>query len=169
MPVSNGAYRFSGLVPGNANLSAKVAGYDEVRSGVYIDGANTLDFVIGYDGRWVGFGRGTSSASTTATIDIDIQVSNGVITSLRAPWRIDTPSGTVESSFCGSTGVWPDTIPINGKSFSVIKVRSGFYTETIRGEFTSAHSLTGTATFVNTGAPPRCLNATINWTAVVRQ
>lgn len=43
---SAGAYAFAGLTPGNANLSANAGIYDELRSGVNINGVNTLDFVF---------------------------------------------------------------------------------------------------------------------------
>ena len=41
-----GTYRFDGLTPGNANLSATAATWDESRAGVFIDGTNTLSFTI---------------------------------------------------------------------------------------------------------------------------
>ena len=41
---SNGEYAFTGLTPGNANLSASGSIYDEIRLGVEINGTNTLNF-----------------------------------------------------------------------------------------------------------------------------
>lgn len=41
-----GNYRFEGLTPGNANLSARAPGYEDQGRGVFIDGANRLDFAL---------------------------------------------------------------------------------------------------------------------------
>jgi hypothetical protein len=41
-----GEYRLDRLTPGNATLSATASGFQETRSGVFINGANTLDFTF---------------------------------------------------------------------------------------------------------------------------
>ena len=43
---SAGNYTFTGLTPGNANLSANASIYDEQRAGVFINGSNRLNFVF---------------------------------------------------------------------------------------------------------------------------
>jgi hypothetical protein len=43
---SFGRYTFTGLTPANANLAARMGGYLESRSGLYIDGTATLDFAL---------------------------------------------------------------------------------------------------------------------------
>jgi hypothetical protein len=43
---SSGAYRFDILTAGNVNLSASASGYQTCRSGVYINGANGLNFTL---------------------------------------------------------------------------------------------------------------------------
>ena len=43
---SNGEYRFDSLTASNANLKAIATFYAEARSGVYVDGTNTLDFTL---------------------------------------------------------------------------------------------------------------------------
>jgi hypothetical protein len=42
----NGEYRFDNVERGNANLSATAAGFRENRAGVFVDGTNTLNFVL---------------------------------------------------------------------------------------------------------------------------
>ncbi len=43
---NSGGYRFDGLTSENANLSAVASRYDESRSGLFIDGTNTLNFTL---------------------------------------------------------------------------------------------------------------------------
>lgn len=43
---TSGAYAFTGLTIGNANLSASASGYQEDRRGIYVDGANRLNFTV---------------------------------------------------------------------------------------------------------------------------
>ena len=43
---SFGRYELTGLTPANANLAARLSGYQEQRKGLYIEGAATLDFSL---------------------------------------------------------------------------------------------------------------------------
>ena len=56
----SGSYEFTGLTSGNTNVSAKRSGYLEKRSGVYIDGINTLGFVLDRSAPWSRSGTGNT-------------------------------------------------------------------------------------------------------------
>jgi hypothetical protein len=58
--TSSGSYEFSGRNSGNTNVSAKRIGYHEKRSGVYIDGINTLDFALDRSAAWSRSGTGNA-------------------------------------------------------------------------------------------------------------
>ena len=58
--TSSGAYEFTGLTLGNTNLSATRSGYLEKRGGVYIDGINTLGFVLDRSAPWSRSGIGNN-------------------------------------------------------------------------------------------------------------
>ncbi len=116
-----------------------------------------------YDGSWGGSGTGRSSGNSAARVDVTFQVSAGIITSFRVPWRIDTAPGTTQSSYCGGEHSWRN-VRVDGQSFTMTSSGGGM-TTTFRGTFNSPTSATGTATYTNTGAAAWCLSATVTWTA----
>lgn len=54
----SGAYAFSNIQPGNMNLSATADGWAEVRAGVSVSGATTLNFITQTIAPWTRTGGG---------------------------------------------------------------------------------------------------------------
>jgi hypothetical protein len=86
----SGEYRFDGLVPGNANLSAVKNGYEERRGGLYIDGTSTLNFVLRTATPW------NTRGGASGGFDMPIYVTR---VRIQATWR-----GTGPSDFSVSVG-----------------------------------------------------------------
>ncbi len=55
-----GEYRLDNLTAGNANVSAAASGYEEKVGGVYINGANTLNFTLRTAAPWSRSGTGNT-------------------------------------------------------------------------------------------------------------
>ena len=87
---SLGAYRFDNLIPGNANLSAVKTGYEERRDGLYIDGVNTLGFILRTAQPW------NIRGGADANFDLPSYVTRVLI---QATWK-----GTGPSNFGVSVG-----------------------------------------------------------------
>ena len=86
----SGDYRFDDLVPANANLSVTKNGYEERRGGLFIDGTNTLNFILRTAEPWHTNGGG-SGGFTMPTYVTRVLI--------RAVWK-----GTGRSDFSVSVG-----------------------------------------------------------------
>ncbi|OGI67207.1 hypothetical protein A3A05_00580 [Candidatus Nomurabacteria bacterium RIFCSPLOWO2_01_FULL_41_12] len=87
-----GAYAFTDALVGNANLSATKVGYAEQILGIYVDGINTLDFVLS-----------AMSTQSPRAVDDNYTVQLGTVLNVPAPGVLandSIPAGmTVTASF----------------------------------------------------------------------
>lgn len=125
-----------------------------------------------YYGVWSGSSTATSSLNTAATLSISVTMANRAFTQILFPWRVFTPSGTLQSSYCGGDGVV--TVPTAGSANTLTAQDSFSYTITtepqyitlIQGAFQADGTLTGTASFTaQPAAAPYCGSATFSFTA----
>lgn len=161
---ANGNYRLDGI-----NFTTFTVRYSHPNYGIaervytFQLGSGNLNIDVGltpngspssqYDGSWSGQGVG---------VDITFQVSNNIINSFTFQWKINTPPGTKESSFCGGNGR-AGNIKIDNNSFVLTSANSNYSTK-ITGTFTSQNTVKGTAEFIRqSGAQPWCQSATLNW------
>jgi hypothetical protein len=86
----SGDYRFDGLVPANANLSVTKNGYEERRGGLFIDGTNTMDFILRTAEPWHTNGGGSGGFTMPTCVTRVL---------IRAVWK-----GTGTSDFSVSVG-----------------------------------------------------------------
>ena len=86
----SGDYHFDGLVPGNANLLVTKNGYEERRGGLFIDGTNTLNFILRTAEPWHTNGGGSGGFTMPTYITRVL---------IRAVWK-----GTGRSDFSVSVG-----------------------------------------------------------------
>lgn len=165
----NGAYRFDGLTVGNGNLAAKAVGYEEARAGVYINGVNTLDFVlklkppevIDPKGSWRGSGTGTASDGSPVSVIIELEVSTREVET----WVVRYKIGGCQSTFKDQ-----QNLPILGNSFEGNWSQSNLflYTPTVfKGKFVSATEVSGAITLVSSGGGCPA-SATIEWSGTKR-
>jgi hypothetical protein len=56
----NGFFSFTGLTPSNANVAASASGYDQVVTGLFIDGSKTISFVLKTTVPWTMSGKGNT-------------------------------------------------------------------------------------------------------------
>lgn len=125
------------------------------------------------DGTWRGGGTGTSNFNTRAEVQITLDVRGGFVVWLGFPWRIYTPAGTAESSYCGGAGHGGHfRVPIMDKSFSILMQPAPGATGTqyeirVNGRFTSSSQVSGTIDFrrVGQGGQSYCGSALISWSA----
>lgn len=58
--ANSGTYRFEDMIAGNANVSASASGWEEQRTGVNVDGTNTLNFTMRTIAPWSPSGTGNN-------------------------------------------------------------------------------------------------------------
>jgi len=123
-----------------------------------------------YDGRWVGSGRGTSSGSTPALLDVTLEVIDGFVR-FDGTWRIDTAPGA-SVGFCNSsTSLALMRIVLGAFTLSTTNLTFVSYQYVVSGTFASTTSASGTLQVTPgtiSSTAPWCLGATINWTATKR-
>lgn len=115
------------------------------------------------DGSWTSSGRGTSSASTPAWVELNFEVAGGIMRTRHFQYAVETVPGTRHTSWCGGKYLLGDIRIENG---SFVYTSDDGYSVRITGTFTSKDTVRGTAEFFRSGgaAPPWCQSATINWT-----
>jgi hypothetical protein len=135
--TSSGSYEFTGLTSGNTNVSAKRSGYLEKRSGVYIDGVNTLGFVLDRSAPWSRSGTGNNvfdapsyvnrvriqgeynDRSTNFMVDCDGRIVVNEL--LGSYWGSTTYDGTHSISSCSRKEF--EITNSSGVSWSITEVR----------------------------------------------
>lgn len=161
---SNGQYRLGGINAVTFTVRYSHPSYRTLDfEYTFGSGTERLDLVNGltpapspYDGSWTGSGS-TSSGSASGRIDIEFQVSQGIIKNFRAPWRLDVPIG-----YCPGTFSFPTLAQIEGQSFAWMGAESA-YSYAIKGTFTSTGTVSGTVQFTRGTAPSWCPSITVNW------
>lgn len=124
-----------------------------------------------YDGSWRGSGRGLSNFGTAAEVQLSFGIWANQLQGVPLSWRINTPPGTLASTYCGGEGVMGtfSRILVNARRFSFRQLlgSSVQYEITIDATFSSASSANGNITFSRVGGdgPSYCGSATIPWTA----
>jgi hypothetical protein len=127
-----------------------------------------------YDGVWNGVGRGSSNFGSLATVQVTFEVMQNQVRRINFPWRIDTPPGTVPSTYCGGGGEGGTfaRTPVTSGAFSFLQqpaMNAGGlqYEIALSARFASPSSASGTIAFRRLGAegPSYCGSATIPWTA----
>ena len=181
--VAAGAYQFDGLTIGNGNLAATAIGYQEARAGVYINGSNTLDFVlkpevIDPNGTWVGSGTGVASDGSPVSITVELKVAGGKVVDWTLRYSFPNSPGHPNNFPYGCTDVTGSSreVPIINSSFEdrrfEIEVNNSLlYTPTIKGTFSSSTAVTGVVTLVKTTPDKKkeCpASATVKWSGTRR-
>jgi len=118
----SGEYRFDGLVPSNANLSAVKTGYEERRSGLYIDGTNTLNLILRTTQPW------STRGGASAAFDMPIYITRVLV---HATWK-----GSGASNFSVSVG-------------GVVIVNNTVLSELPNGTYEGTHTVSGGRVQIN--------------------
>lgn len=181
---TGGVYRFEDLAPSNGNLEASAVGYNESRTGIYIDGTNTLDFTLepaNYAGTWVGSGTGVASDGSPVTVQIELSIVGSEIETsvIGYHFRDSThPSPNVPRDQCRRFSPFTDRqkLPTIENSFERYRNQNNVfqYTPTVfRGTFASSTRVNGVVTLIRQNGNPFVVqgcpeSATVEWTGMKR-